>query len=94
MIMESGCHWLTALAEVYARHAARHGPHQLLPAAVLPAHGRVPGHGGASPPGASPDGRMAVPSTPNSAHDTRFEPGQNGHGAIDRDRLRAEMSHL
>jgi hypothetical protein len=68
--MESGCHWFTALAEVYARHAARHGPHRLLPAAVLPAHGRVPGHGGASPPGASPDGRMAEPSTPKSAHDT------------------------
>jgi hypothetical protein len=27
--MESFCHWLTALAEVYARHAARHGPSRL-----------------------------------------------------------------
>ena len=30
--MESCCHWLTELAEVYARHAGRHGPNRLLPA--------------------------------------------------------------
>jgi hypothetical protein len=29
-------YWLTALAEVYARHAVRHGPQRLLPAEVLP----------------------------------------------------------
>jgi hypothetical protein len=28
------------------------------------------------------------------AHDTWYEAGNNGHGAIDRDRLRAEISHL
>ena len=46
--MESFWHWLTELAEVYARHAARHGPNRLLPAAVLPTHDCAPGHGGAS----------------------------------------------
>jgi hypothetical protein len=62
MIMESGCHWLTALAEVYARHAARHGPHRLLPPEVLPAHGGVPGHAEPSPQDSDPDGRTAEPS--------------------------------
>jgi hypothetical protein len=28
------------------------------------------------------------------AHDTRYEAGNNGHGAVDRDRLRAEIHHL
>jgi hypothetical protein len=27
-------------------------------------------------------------------HDTRHESSNNGHGAVDRDRLRAEISHL
>ena len=51
--MQSLGHWLTGLDEVYARHAGRYGPIQLLPAEVLPAHGRVPGHadaGGHAPP--------------------------------------------
>ena len=42
-------HWLTELADVYARHARRHGPNRLLPAEVLPTHDCVPGHDGASP---------------------------------------------
>jgi hypothetical protein len=62
--MESFCHWLTELDEVYTRHAGRHGPQRLLPAEVLPAHGRAPRHGGASPQDAGPDGRTAEPSTP------------------------------
>jgi hypothetical protein len=57
-------HWLTELAEVYACHAARHGPHRLLPEEVLPTHGRVPGHAEPSPQGAAPNGRTAEPSTP------------------------------
>jgi hypothetical protein len=61
--MESCCHWLTELAEVYASHAGRHGPNRLLPAEVLPAHGRVPRHAEPSPQGAAPDGRMAESST-------------------------------
>jgi hypothetical protein len=40
--MKSLCHWLTELGEVYARHAARHGPNRLLPAEVLPVHGGEP----------------------------------------------------
>jgi hypothetical protein len=28
------------------------------------------------------------------AHDTRYEAGHNRHGAVNRDRLRAEISHL
>jgi hypothetical protein len=28
------------------------------------------------------------------AHDTRYESGHNGHGAVDRDRLREEIHHL
>ena len=27
-------------------------------------------------------------------HDTRHEAGHNGYGAVDRDRLRAEIAHL
>jgi hypothetical protein len=57
-------HWLTELAEVYARHAGRHGPNRLLPAQVLPAHGCVLGRGGASPQDSGPDGKTAEPSTP------------------------------
>jgi hypothetical protein len=68
--MESFWHRLTALAEVYARHAARHGPNRLLPAEVLPAHGRVPGHAEPSPQGSGPDGHTAEPSTPRAC--TRF----------------------
>jgi hypothetical protein len=59
-------HWLTELAEVYARHAARHGPHRLLPAEVLPVHGRMPEPAEPSPQGAGPDGRTAEPSTPEA----------------------------
>jgi hypothetical protein len=60
--MESFCHWLTELAEVYTHHAARHGPNRLLPAEVLPAHGGEPEHSALSPQGADPDGRTAEPS--------------------------------
>jgi hypothetical protein len=28
------------------------------------------------------------------AHDTRYDADDNGHGAVDRDRLRAEIHHL
>jgi hypothetical protein len=62
--MESCCHWLTELAEVYARHAGRHGPNRLLPAEVLPARVHVPRHAEPSPQGAAPDGRTAEPSMP------------------------------
>jgi hypothetical protein len=62
--MESCCHWLTELAEVYACHAGRHGPNRLLPAGVLPAHGRVPGHAEPSPQDSGPDEKTAEPSTP------------------------------
>jgi hypothetical protein len=64
--MESFCHWLTALAEVYVRHAARHGSNRLLPAEMLPAHRHVPEHGGASPQGAGPDGCTLEPSMPKA----------------------------
>ena len=64
--MSSLWHWLSELAEVYTRHVGRHGPNRLLPAAVLPVHGRVPGHGGASPQGADPDGRTVEHSAPNA----------------------------
>jgi hypothetical protein len=57
-------HWLTELDEVYARHASHHGPNRLLPAEVLPAHGRVPEHRGSSPQGSGPDGRTAEHSAP------------------------------
>ena len=100
-------HWLTELAEVYARHAGRHGPNRLLPAEVLPAHDRVPGHGGASPQGTGSDRCTAEPSAPKActrhgsteeerhtmAHDARHGSSHNGHGAVDRDRLREEI-HL
>jgi hypothetical protein len=62
--MESFCHWLTELAEVYIRHAGRHGPNRLLPAEVLPARGRVPGHRGPSPQDPGPDECTAESSTP------------------------------
>jgi hypothetical protein len=55
-------HWLSELAEVYARRVGRHGPNRLLPAEVLPAHGLVPGHSEASPPGTGSDRRTAEPS--------------------------------
>jgi hypothetical protein len=57
-------HGLTELAEVYARHAGYHGPNRLLPAEVLPAHDRAPGHGGASPQGTGSDRCTAEPSVP------------------------------
>jgi hypothetical protein len=28
------------------------------------------------------------------AHDTRYEAGDNGYGAVDRDRLQVEIHHL
>jgi hypothetical protein len=59
-------HWLTELEEVYARHAGRHGPNRLLPAAVLPALGRVSKDAEHSPQGAGPDGRTVEPSTPTA----------------------------
>jgi len=62
--VESCCHWLTVLAEVYTRHAARHGPHRLLPAEVLPVHGRGPEPAEPSPQDSGPDGRTVEPSTP------------------------------
>ena len=70
--MESFCHWLRELSEVYARHANRHGPHRLLPAEMLPAHGRVPRHVKPSPQDSGPDGRTAEPSTPAAC--ARCEP--------------------
>jgi hypothetical protein len=63
MTMQARCHWLTELAEVYARHAIRHGPNRLLPAEVLPAHGWVPKDANPSPQGGGPDGRTAEHST-------------------------------
>ena len=59
-------HGLTELAEVYARHAARHGPNRLLPTEVLSAHGRVPERAEPSPQASGPDGRTAEPSTPEA----------------------------
>jgi hypothetical protein len=61
--MQALWHWLAELAEVYTRHAGRHGSNRLLPAEVLPADDCVPGHDGASPQGTGPDGRTAEPST-------------------------------
>jgi hypothetical protein len=63
--MESFCHWLTELDEVYARHVSRHGPNRLLPAEVLPVHERVPEHSGPSPQGAGSDESIAE----HSMHD-------------------------
>jgi hypothetical protein len=57
--MTSLRHWLTELAEVYARHAARHGPNRLLPAEVLPAPRGEPECSAPSPQGAGPDGSAA-----------------------------------
>jgi hypothetical protein len=54
-------HWLTELG-----HADRHGPNRLLPAEVLPPHGRMPGHTEPSPQGSGPDGRTAESSTPRA----------------------------
>ena len=62
--MQALWHWLTELDEVYARHVGRHGPNRLLPAEVLPAHGRVPGHREPSAQGSSPDESTAEHSTP------------------------------
>jgi hypothetical protein len=64
--MSSLWHGLSELAEVYARHAARHGPNRLLPAEVLPAHDRVPGYGGASPQRTGCDRCTAAPSAPQA----------------------------
>jgi hypothetical protein len=99
---------LTGLDEVYARHAERHGPNRLLPAAVLPAHGSVPEHRGPSLQGSGPDEGTEEPCTPTACTRTRIDAmkehtraheagpgsGDNGHGAVDRDRLREEISHL
>jgi hypothetical protein len=41
--MKSLWHWLTELAEVYARHAGRHGPNRLLPAETRPRMGGFQG---------------------------------------------------
>jgi hypothetical protein len=71
--MKSLGHWLTELAEVYARHAGRHGLNRLLPAEVLPAHGHVPGHRGPSPQGSAPDRSTAEPSTPTACTCTRSD---------------------
>jgi hypothetical protein len=64
--MEPFCHWLTALDEVYTRHAGRHGPHRLLPAAVLPTHDCVPGYSGASLQGTGSDRCTVEHSAPNA----------------------------
>jgi hypothetical protein len=99
--------WLTELADVYARHVGRHGPNRLLPADVLPVHDGTPGHGGASPQGTGADRCTTEPSAPQActpqgsteeerhtmAHDAQHGLSPNGHGAVDRDRLREEI-HL
>jgi hypothetical protein len=64
--MSSLWHWLSELADVYARHAGRHGPNRLLPAEVLPTHDHVPGHGGASPEEAGPNGHMVGHASPKA----------------------------
>jgi hypothetical protein len=66
--MQTLWHWLTELAEVYAHHAGRHGPNRLLPAEVLPAHGRVPGPAEPSSQDSGPDGRTAEPSPKACTH--------------------------
>src|SRR5687768_9968685 len=100
-------HWLTELADVYARHAGRHGSNRLLPAEVLPARDRATGHGGASVQGTGADRGTAEPSAPKArttqgsteeeghsmAHDAQHGLSPNGHRAVDRDRLREEI-HL
>jgi hypothetical protein len=101
-------HWLTELADVYARHVGRHGPNRLLPAEVLPVHDGTPGHGGASPQGTGAERYTAEPSAPQActpqgsseekghtmAHDAQHGVSPNGHGAVDRDRLREEIHRL
>jgi hypothetical protein len=62
--MQALWHWFTALPEVCARHADRHGPNRLLPAEALPAHGRVPRHVKPSPQDSGSDGRTAEHSMP------------------------------
>jgi hypothetical protein len=64
--MESLCHWLKELAELYTRHAGRHGPNRLLPAEVLPRREGEPGHTEPSPQGTGPDGCTVEPSTPKA----------------------------
>jgi hypothetical protein len=63
--MQALWHWLKELDEVYTRHVGHHGANRLLPAEVLPAHGRVPEPADPSPQGSGPDGRTAEPSTPS-----------------------------
>jgi hypothetical protein len=100
-------HWLSELADAYARHAGRHGPNRLLPAEVLPAHDRAQGHGEASPQGTGSDRGTAERSAPKActprgstseerhtmAHNAQHGSSPNGRGAVDRDRLREEI-HL
>jgi len=69
-------HRLTELAEVYARHASRHGPNRLLPAEVLPAHGCVPEHTRPSPQGSGSNESTAGHSTPG-VHTTRSDAMEN-----------------
>jgi hypothetical protein len=59
-------HWLTELAEVYTRHAGRHGPNRLLPAEVLPTHDCVPGYSGASLQATDSDRCRVEHSAPNA----------------------------
>jgi hypothetical protein len=91
--MSSLWHWLSELADVYARHVGRHGPNRLLPAEVLPVHDRVPGRGGASPQNACTPQRSTEEEGHAMAHDAQHGSSDNGHGALDRDRLREEI-HL
>jgi hypothetical protein len=72
--MRSLQRWIRELYEVYARHAARHGPNRLLPAEMLPAHGRVPGHAEPFPQNSGPDESTAQHSTPKEW--TRHGSGQ------------------
>jgi hypothetical protein len=106
--MRSFWHGLTELAEVYARHAERHGPNRLLPAEALPAHDCAPGDGGASTHGTGSERCTTEHSAPNAstphgstseerhtmAHDATHELSHNGHGAVDRDRLQEEIHYL
>jgi hypothetical protein len=106
--MQAFWQWLTELGEVYARHADRHGPNRLLPAEVLPPHGRMPGHTESSPQGSGPDGctaehsalqgcartRIDAMEEHSMAHEARHGSSDNRHGAVDRDRLREEIHHL
>jgi hypothetical protein len=70
--MSSLWHWLSELAEVYTRHTSRHGPHRLLPAEVLPAHGRVPKDAEPSLQGSGPGGGTTEHSAPKAC--THCEP--------------------